>query len=690
MKCDQPVDVIILIDGSDSISDNDWVRSKNFVKELIDSFDIGQDTIHVGIIVYSSNIGDVIGLKKFHSKETLKFLANRLHHPKDGTDTAAGIRKVTKMMEAESRPNAARVAIVITDGRSSHPIQTTQEALKAKSAGIVMLTVGVGHAISRAELSQIATSEREMFDVSDFSGLQGVVGILRKLLCKIIVTTTLTSITAKTTKSSAATSATSTKRKETLVLKLSKSSEQGNLQSLCKGCIIDRGIGYSSHHNDCTKYVQCFRENGEYRAKLMSCPFGTYWDQNKITCWHSHLVNCTTDACLVTQKDSTFAMRDHCAGYWSCHYGRAEAKCCQRNHRYVQGKGCQPDGSCNQLCPHFKNTVENNDKCKPTICILLYNSSCGDKFRLADGVRNPAVFLPVGHGFIVSVAAVHVMSYDLYSVQRSLSSSHDVGILLLGANHDTAECELLTDENNPSSYIQIVPGIGPISRPCAPGSAFDKSMCSCAKVSKSWKSHVECKPSVSYNFNVDFADQSGNNVFAGYERVDITENGTAKFSDGSRINIWRFANVEFSEKLLLKLRFLKYNYGAVEQPIVTNCYGEHGEGSSIAITIVEQSITIKIKTELGETGILRFFQVPGFNNVTMVYDGQHVIAKVNGKIKSTALIGNIERRQAGLLIGDCDGQHSFHGEIDYFAVYMCLPNEDIFQRVALTQRRDIV
>ncbi|XP_052826155.1 protein PIF isoform X1 [Octopus bimaculoides] len=615
MKCDQPVDVIILIDGSDSISDNDWVRSKNFVKELIDSFDIGQDTIHVGIIVYSSNIGDVIGLKKFHSKETLKFLANRLHHPKDGTDTAAGIRKVTKMMEAESRPNAARVAIVITDGRSSHPIQTTQEALKAKSAGIVMLTVGVGHAISRAELSQIATSEREMFDVSDFSGLQGVVGILRKLLCKIIVTTTLTSITAKTTKSSAATSATSTKRKETLVLKLSKSSEQGNLQSLCKGCIIDRGIGYSSHHNDCTKYVQCFRENGEYRAKLMSCPFGTYWDQNKITCWHSHLVNCTTDACLVTQKDSTFAMRDHCAGYWSCHYGRAEAKCCQRNHRYVQGKGCQPDGSCNQLCPHFKNTVENNDK---------------------------------------------------------------------------SECELLTDENNPSSYIQIVPGIGPISRPCAPGSAFDKSMCSCAKVSKSWKSHVECKPSVSYNFNVDFADQSGNNVFAGYERVDITENGTAKFSDGSRINIWRFANVEFSEKLLLKLRFLKYNYGAVEQPIVTNCYGEHGEGSSIAITIVEQSITIKIKTELGETGILRFFQVPGFNNVTMVYDGQHVIAKVNGKIKSTALIGNIERRQAGLLIGDCDGQHSFHGEIDYFAVYMCLPNEDIFQRVALTQRRDIV
>ncbi|XP_036361191.1 matrilin-3-like isoform X4 [Octopus sinensis] len=503
MKCNQPVDVVILLDGSDSISDNDWVRSKNFVKELIGSFDIGLNTIHIGIIVYSSNIGDVIGLKKFHSKETLKFLANRLHHPKDGTDTAAGIRKVTEMMEAESRPNAARVAIVITDGRSKHPIQTTQEALKAKSAGIVMLTVGVGHAISRAELSQIATSEREMFDVSNFSGLQGIVGILRKLLCK--------------------------------------------------------------------------------------------------------------NACLVTQKDSTFAMRDHCAGYWSCHYGRAEAKCCQRNHRYVQGKGCQPDGSCNQLCPHFKNTVEN----------------------------------------------------------------------------DKSECELLTDEDNPSSYIQIVPGIGPISRPCAPGSAFDKSMCSCAKVSKSWKPHVECKPSVSYNFNEDFADQSGNNVFAGYERVIITENGSAKFSDGSRINIWRFANVEFGEKLLLKLRFLTYNYGAVEQPIVTNCYGEYGEGPSIAITTVEQSITIKIKTEFGETGILRFFQVPGFNNVTMVYDGQHVIAKVNGKIKSTALIGNIERRQAGLLIGDCDGQHSFHGEIDYFAVYMCLPDEDVFQRVAPTKGRDI-
>lgn len=88
------------------------------------------------------------------------------------------------LLQNESRSKAARVAIVITDGRSNHPILTTQEALKAKSAGIVMLTVGVGHAISKVELSQIATSEREMFDVSDFSGLQGVIGILRKLLCK--------------------------------------------------------------------------------------------------------------------------------------------------------------------------------------------------------------------------------------------------------------------------------------------------------------------------------------------------------------------------------------------------------------------------------------------------------------------------------------------------------------------------
>lgn len=64
------------------------------------------------------------------------------------------------------------------------------------------------------------------------------------------------------------------------------------LTVLCKGCIIDRGIGYNPDPDDCSKYVQCYLQNGEYHTQIMPCPFGTFWDQSTITCIRSSLVNC--------------------------------------------------------------------------------------------------------------------------------------------------------------------------------------------------------------------------------------------------------------------------------------------------------------------------------------------------------------------------------------------------------------
>ena len=58
-----------------------------------------------------------------------------------------------------------------------------------------------------------------------------------------------------------------------------------------------------------------------------------------------------------------------------------------------------------------------------------------NEIRCTVAVRTPAVFLPVGHGFVVPIAAVHITSYILYSVHRTFSSSHDVGILIYDANH---------------------------------------------------------------------------------------------------------------------------------------------------------------------------------------------------------------------------------------------------------------
>ena len=60
--CNNPADIVFVVDGSDSINDADFVRLKTFVANLIDNFEIGADAIHVGIIVYSTLIGDKVGV----------------------------------------------------------------------------------------------------------------------------------------------------------------------------------------------------------------------------------------------------------------------------------------------------------------------------------------------------------------------------------------------------------------------------------------------------------------------------------------------------------------------------------------------------------------------------------------------------------------------------------------------------
>ena len=67
---------------------------------------------------------------------------------------------------------------------------------------------------------------------------------------------------------------------------------------------------------------------------------------------------------------------------------------------------------------------------------LSYNML--DEFQHADAIRTPVVSLPADHCFIVSIGVVHVMFNSLYNVHRTLSSNHDVSILMPCVNpYDT-------------------------------------------------------------------------------------------------------------------------------------------------------------------------------------------------------------------------------------------------------------
>lgn len=157
----------------------------------MNKFDIAQDAIHMGIIVYSSNIGDHISFKPFKQKNMLKIISGALRHPKQSTNTAKGIEFARTQFKTSGRPGVPKILIVITDGSSDSPRNTRSQAELAKIEGVRVLAVGVGGHTFKDELRQIASSPRKVYTATSFITLQGLVNEIRNMVCQGKIYSTL-------------------------------------------------------------------------------------------------------------------------------------------------------------------------------------------------------------------------------------------------------------------------------------------------------------------------------------------------------------------------------------------------------------------------------------------------------------------------------------------------------------------
>ncbi|KAJ8311317.1 hypothetical protein KUTeg_011129 [Tegillarca granosa] len=407
LKCNVPADVGFVLDGSSSILDADWIRVKNFVANLINNLEIGRDTIHAGIVVYSTIIGEVINLTPYKQKQTLIYQTTRLKQPKDGTNTARGISKMRQIMNAQGRPNAPKVMVIITDGRSTVPRNTLQEANNAKADGYTIIAVGVGQEAFTTELTQIATNERKVFAVSDFKELTRIIVEIRDLICQgleklreifrtqgradvprvgLLITDQassapeLTKIQANLAKKEGLNMLSlgigplvgnrEVMEVATDARKVFTTSRFDDLQSilrpvrdmicevitgsvkveynyteLCSGCLFEKGTGFNPYPGDCSRYVKCWvNGKNQVMGAIMTCPFGQFWDSQAMACRPSMNVWCPSDLCKHAPNGFTYGMPQHgCRSYWVCINGASVGSCCPPGTYYLEGMGCMRD-----------------------------------------------------------------------------------------------------------------------------------------------------------------------------------------------------------------------------------------------------------------------------------------------------------------------------------------------------------
>jgi len=64
-------DVVFIVDGSGSIWSFEFEKVKSFIQQVVDSFDIGNEKIRVGLIQFSDFADIEFDLRKYSSKDAV-------------------------------------------------------------------------------------------------------------------------------------------------------------------------------------------------------------------------------------------------------------------------------------------------------------------------------------------------------------------------------------------------------------------------------------------------------------------------------------------------------------------------------------------------------------------------------------------------------------------------------------------
>ncbi|XP_004767878.1 collagen alpha-1(XXVIII) chain [Mustela putorius furo] len=190
-KCKEtPLELLFVIDSSESVGPENFEIIKSLVKTLSDQVALDLTMARIGIINYSHKVEKVAHLTQFSNKDDFKLAVDNMQYLGEGTYTALALHEANHMFEA-ARPGVKKVALVITDGQTDTRDEKnlTEVVKKASDISVEIFVIGVvkrndpNFEMFHKEMNLIATDpdSEHVYLFDDFITLQDT---LKKKLFK--------------------------------------------------------------------------------------------------------------------------------------------------------------------------------------------------------------------------------------------------------------------------------------------------------------------------------------------------------------------------------------------------------------------------------------------------------------------------------------------------------------------------
>ncbi|XP_061649599.1 collagen, type XXVIII, alpha 2a isoform X3 [Phyllopteryx taeniolatus] len=182
VKCkERPMELVFVIDSSESVGPDNFEIIKDFVTRLVDRTTVGRNATRIGLVLYSLDVHLEFNLVRYTNKQDVKQAIRKMPYMGEGTYTGTAIRKATQEAFYSARPGVRKVAIVITDGQTDkrEPVKLDIAVREAHAANIEMYALGIVNSsdLTQAEflreLNLIASDpdSEHMYLIDDFNTL---------------------------------------------------------------------------------------------------------------------------------------------------------------------------------------------------------------------------------------------------------------------------------------------------------------------------------------------------------------------------------------------------------------------------------------------------------------------------------------------------------------------------------------
>ncbi|XP_078084797.1 collagen alpha-3(VI) chain-like isoform X2 [Mustelus asterias] len=167
-------DIVFLVDGSDKVR-GAFPSVQRFISRTVDTLDIGNDKVRVGVVQYSDNPRINFRLNSYTTKHDVNQEVRNLRQIGGSrANTGAALDFVEKNVFSRSYGGRAeegvpQFLILLTASKSSDDV--SQAALALKEAGVAPFTIASGDA-DDTELQQISLSSSYIFKVNDLRNLE--------------------------------------------------------------------------------------------------------------------------------------------------------------------------------------------------------------------------------------------------------------------------------------------------------------------------------------------------------------------------------------------------------------------------------------------------------------------------------------------------------------------------------------